>query len=340
MEGTVNATLSYVAQAFRADNRPDPRLDVDGKMCFLLQEQMRGYRNQDGSKMKQKALPMSVLRKFHSIAVSSRDKALAQLMIGAIFFAMRSCEYLKTSAEPTKRTKIVRVGKILFKKGTIIMNHGNPQLETCDIVRITFEVQKNDRRDVSIHMFRSGDSILCPVKAWAHTVQRVRSIPGATDDSEVCLFHEEQASTPTLITAEYARLRLRAVVDLIGVETLGFSKLEVGLHSLRSGGAMAMFLSGTAVIVIMRVGRWSSEAFLEYIRDQVESFTVGVSKRMITCEEFYNLNVNTPENTSTPEHEPNDSAHTNNVDGPVSVPFGIRFSDLALNSNNRNRNKK
>ena len=29
MEGTVSATLSYVAQAFRSNNMPDPRLDAD-----------------------------------------------------------------------------------------------------------------------------------------------------------------------------------------------------------------------------------------------------------------------------------------------------------------------
>ena len=61
VEGTVCATLSYVAQAFRSNNRADPRLDVDGKTCFMLQEQYRGYRNSNGSRDKQKALPMLVL---------------------------------------------------------------------------------------------------------------------------------------------------------------------------------------------------------------------------------------------------------------------------------------
>ena len=85
VEGTVNSTLSYVAQAFRSNDRPDPRLDIDGKICFMLQEQFRGYRNQDGSRNKQKALPMSVLRKMMELADSPRDKASAWLLIGAIF---------------------------------------------------------------------------------------------------------------------------------------------------------------------------------------------------------------------------------------------------------------
>ena len=53
---------------------------------------------------------------------------------------------------------------------------------------------------------------------------------------------------------------------------------------------MAMFLSGVSTIIIQRVGRWESDAFMEYIREQVESFTLGVSEKMIQNESFYHLN--------------------------------------------------
>ena len=36
---------------------------------------------------------------------------------------------------------------------------------------------------------------------------------------------------------------------------------------------MATFLSGEATLIIQRVGRWESDAFMEYIGEQVESFT-------------------------------------------------------------------
>ena len=72
MEGTVSATLSYAAQEFRSKNSPDPRLDAKGKTCFILQEQFRQYRNQDGTKSNQKALPMMVLRKMLDLAVSEK----------------------------------------------------------------------------------------------------------------------------------------------------------------------------------------------------------------------------------------------------------------------------
>ena len=43
---------------------------------------------------------------------------------------------------------------------------------------------------------------------------------------------------------------------------------------------MAMVLSGTKDLKIQKIGRWRSLAFMEYIRDQIESFTLGVSQGM------------------------------------------------------------
>jgi hypothetical protein len=274
---------------------------------------------------------MMVLRKMMELADSERDIAVSWLLIGAIFFAMRSCEYLQTSVEEKKRTRIVRIGNIQFKKGNRLLQHSNPDIVSADLVRIRFTYQKNDKRDVCIHMFRSQDPILCPVVAWANTVMRVLKIPSADKNSEVCLFQISTSQT-TLLRADHIRLKLRAIVELIGSEVLGFTKDEIGLHSIRSGGAMAMFLSGTSVIIIMRVGRWSSEAFLEYIRDQVENFTYGVSKRMLSCEEFFNLNLE--ESTSSHEVIQIDD-DDKNEDGPNSVPFCIKFNKIALGGENR-----
>ena len=271
---------------------------------------------------------MKVLRKMHELAETDWDRAVSYLLIGAIFFAMRSCEYLKTAArDGDKRTKIIRMGGIMFKKNGRILPHSSTDLHTADLVRIKFEFQKNDRRDVCIHMFSTEDAILNPVSAWANTVYRVRLIPDSNDTTEVCLF-QSRAGELTRISSDHVRSKLRAIVDLIGPEELGFSKDDIGLHSIRSGGAMAMFLSGTAVIIIMRIGRWSSEAFLEYIREQVESFTVGVSQRMLQYEAFFNLN--SPDATATEAVEPEETPPQQNENSHDSVPFRVSFNELAL----------
>jgi hypothetical protein len=62
---------------------------------------------------------------------------------------------------------------------------------------------------------------------------------------------------------------LRDVVGAIGEARLGIAKHELGTHLLRSGAAMAMYLGECPVYTIMLIGRWSSNAFLRYIRKQV-----------------------------------------------------------------------
>jgi hypothetical protein len=309
-------------------------LDGDGKTCFLLQEQLRGYKNQDGETKKQKALPMIVLRKMWELANSAKDKAIAWLLIGALFFAMRSCEYLKTSAlESSKRTKILRMKNIKFKKNGILLPHSSSDLGTADMVIITFEFQKNQLRNQTVHMFKTDDEILNPVLAWSKTVQRIwQTIPNASDDTKVCAFFENGRVFD--IDSTQIRPKLRAIVELIGQHELGFSKEDIGLHSIRSGGAMAMFLSGVSEIIIQWVGRWVSFAFLEYIREQVDSFTIGVSQKMLLYENFHHLNENeTKKMTDTEKQAPIPSE-----DGEFTkMPFTVHYSRGVLNDKIRSQ---
>ncbi|KAL7464557.1 hypothetical protein ACHAXS_004893 [Conticribra weissflogii] len=74
---------------------------------------------------------------------------------------------------------------------------------------------------------------------------------------------------------------LEAGVAAVGYKKIGIAKNEIGTHSLRSGAAMAMYLGECPVYTIMMIGRWSSDAFLRYIRKQVEQFSHNVSARML-----------------------------------------------------------
>ena len=63
------------------------------------------------------------------------------------------------------------------------------KLTDTDVVAITFEFQKNIKRDKTVHIFRTDDGIMCPVVAWASTVKRlVNTIPQYTADMTVCTY--------------------------------------------------------------------------------------------------------------------------------------------------------
>ena len=124
--------------------------------------------------------------------------------------------------------------------------------------------------------------------------------------------------------------RLRAIVKLMGETNLGSNAEEVGLHSIPSGRAMAMFLlSGISTIIIQRVGRWSSEAFLEYTMEQVKSFTWGVWQSMIQNEHFHTINA-TARAVQDKEKSILILSQQGNGD-PVVTQHAIHFSKLSMN---------
>ncbi len=84
-------------------------------------------------------------------------------------------------------------------------------------------------------------------------------------------------------------VKLRAIVQELGTEKLGFGPDEVGTHSNGSGGAMGMFLAGTTVYTIMLMGRWSLDTFMRYLRKQVISLSHGIASKLLTFEEFYDI---------------------------------------------------
>jgi len=317
VSGTVRGAIDSVAKTFRDNNRRSPCHDPHDpkQLAHILRRQLKGYTNQDPATRPQKALPPRVFREMIAIATTEPDVAIGQLTGGAFFFAMRSCEYLKVSG-PKRRTKLLRLRNLRFFYHRKEMAHTDPCLRYADTISITFEFQKNDERDVTITMHRTGDAVLCPVICWADLVQRVLSYKGTSSESHVCTVLNN--GKLRLITSKETLNKLRARVTAIGEDVLGFKATEIGTHSIRSSAAMSMYLANVAVYTIMLIGRWSSDAFLRYIRRQVQQFSSGVSARMIISEDFYTIpETASREDPRTSGHRHNFSAHSHiGLDAP------------------------
>jgi hypothetical protein len=86
--------------------------------------------------------------------------------------------------------------------------------------------------------------------------------------------------------------KLRLAASIIGKDILGFDPFKIGLHSLRSGAAMAVYLAGIPIPTIKLTGRWATEAFMDYIRPQIAKFSPSVSKAMISNTSFFTIPIN------------------------------------------------
>ena len=270
------SALQGVCTAFITEGYPNPSLDADGKLAFILQRQIRGYRNTDPATRQQKPIPLELLEKM--VTRSCTDPGLIafhQLTIFAFFFAMQSCEYLKTKGE--RRTNPLRMEHLVFRKDNKIVPHDEPNLELADTITITFEYQKRDLRNDTVTQSRSGKPLICPVRAAAAVIQRLLKM-GGKPNTHLYQYADAKGKWKHL-TSDKAVKHLRNYIATVD-ESWGLPKKSVGTHSLRSSGAMAMYLNGIPVYTIMLLGRWSSDAFLRYIRRSATEFSNNVARKM------------------------------------------------------------
>jgi integrase len=282
-----------VAKVFTSNGRKDPRYDLDGHIAFILQRQCRGYQNTDPGVRHEKPLPVELLQRM----VQRPDGGVAvlrhfhRLTIFAFFFAMRSCEYLLvTSDESQRRTRPLRLRNFLFLRGHRRLDHSSDDLVSADSITITFEWQKRDDRDDQVTQSRTPHRLLCPVKTAAAIVKYIRSI-GGTDDTPIYTYRHHTYGNLCHLTGSQARDMLRKFVevDVDPDESWGFNHTQIGLHSLRSSAAMAMYLNGIPTPTIMLLGRWSSDAVMRYIRKTVVELGSKVSVRMIQNPAFHQV---------------------------------------------------
>ena len=288
---TCETAVNNVGKAFTATGRLDPRHDSCGDTVPLLQRLFRGYKNNDPGTTQQKAIPWPLIKQMCARPCGNRDSPLdifSKLMMLAFFFAMRSCEYLKVEKSEERRTSPLRKRNIVFMKDHTVLDHSSRYLEQADTVTLYFEFQKRDLRNDSVTQAKTGHSRDCPVKAAAAIIRRMQR-QGMSDHDFIYSFIHEKTKKKTTFTSRVAKQMLREFIGLVEQGNYGLTADEIGLHSMRSSSAMAMYMNGVPVYTIMLLGRWSSDAFLRYIRSQVETFGHDVSAKMIETEMFYHV---------------------------------------------------
>ena len=91
--GTVKSTISDVSVSFRTHLQSDPTLESSGQTSLLLQRKIRGYKTLDPTTKHQKAIPGKIVLHVYRKTNTHLETSIVQLIAGAFFFGMRSCEY-------------------------------------------------------------------------------------------------------------------------------------------------------------------------------------------------------------------------------------------------------
>ena len=232
------------------------------------------------------ALPTIVFKKIRRNRTTRKSIAMGQLIIGALFFGMRSCEYVTIKGKK-RRTKKLLIKDIRFfchRSETRKVLSNREALLKATSVSITFSLQKNNKKYATISQQRNNTEIF-PVTAWAEVILRILSYDGTNELSPVDLFWNQE-NILTNLTADDIAQHLKSTCRVIGSKILGFLSDRVGTHSNRSSFAMLLLLQGVPPSVIMLQGCWKSKAFMNYLCTQIQQFSNGLSTSMVDKDFF------------------------------------------------------
>ncbi|ETN10775.1 hypothetical protein PPTG_09856 [Phytophthora nicotianae INRA-310] len=179
--------------------------------------------------------------------------ARGQLLWGglllAFFFLLRKSEYLLIGRKHHRYA--LRLGDIVFRNEA--GQHVSPR--QAEVVGIRLSGAKNNqfgREDLRFHS-RSGDKVLCPVKAARWILREARAF--ATPPDQPAL----STGFGSGITAEEVADTLKQAASALGLEARLYST-----HSVLIGGATELMNSGADRLVIKLMVRWLSNAFEGY----------------------------------------------------------------------------
>lgn len=194
-----------------------------------------------------------------SESFSRGDKiALWAALATAFFFLLRASEYLVQANRSWSTKRVLKGCEV----------EGRAHNQTCRIqnaqeVVIYLAGSKTDQYNQGTirNHYRSGDFCLCPVRALG---EMERHYPER--------FRGAEAEEPLFRFDIHGLVQLAAVAD-------GQQGARFGSHSLRIGGATALYQSTKDLEQVKRFGRWTSDAFHGYLWENHERQR-GLSSRM------------------------------------------------------------
>ena len=150
LHGTVKSAILNISASFRTYLQSNPTLESSGKKSLILQRQLWGYKTLDPPTKHQKDIPESLFLNIYKRTDTHLNTAIGQLIPGAFFFGMRSCEYSTTPKRDNKRTRILQKRDIRFYRKRRELSHDSGIFHLSDKVSPTFRTNKNGFKNATV----------------------------------------------------------------------------------------------------------------------------------------------------------------------------------------------
>lgn len=297
--GSVQDALSAISTRFQLVALPDPTKTLDGANQYVQQirQLLKYWRSKDPLKAPQLAVPVALTEHLLQKALRTRRPcikrtAVADMVNIAFYYLLRVGEYAYTG-KARKRTVQFRVKDVTFRdhEGYIIPNTAPlEKLLNAGAATLRITNQKNGIKGQCIHHNCNGTTY-SPIKSLARRVHHILSMGGTATDMISAYY--TRRGYQQIITANSINTAVKDGARGIGLfeDRIGYKPADVSSHSLRAGGAMALFLNKVSVEQIKILGRWRSNTFQDYIHEQISGFSSGLSTIMSNKIDFRNMAV-------------------------------------------------
>ena len=189
--------------------------------------------------------------------------ALSEGIVGACFFAMRSCEFSLAASE--HKTVTVALGCVRFmRRDNLTASQFSDEILVAFAISVSFVGQKNDVKMDRTTNENTNGSTMNPASMFGRIVHRLRTHPGDTDRTPTCTCVEADESLRTFKQGLVLH-HLRSVAAAIGEDHLGFGPNEIGTRSIRTSAAIGWFLANKPIPMMQLMGRWTLSAWLTYV---------------------------------------------------------------------------
>ena len=229
---SIRTFVSAIAYHQKINGFPDPT------QTFYIQKALSGLKKSKPDYKQSPAITITILHDIiNSIQqqqLASHQKALFRALCLTAFFAL--CRVSEIAETPAKHNLQFQDVSYLPKP---------PRFVIC------FKSFKHSTSPAAIALNEQHPINICPVHALRMYIQKRGSAPG-----------------PLFITSSNKPISRKDITDILhnALALKGYNPKLYTTHSLRIGGATHAAKLGLSPLLIQRLGRWNSSAYLRYIR--------------------------------------------------------------------------
>ena len=289
----MDKALLAVGQGITNLGERDPRKGLHSdKHHPLFASFLKALQNEDGPADRAYPVNITIVRALFDALDTEHpihgtlNKHVIDLILVGYFWLLRPVEYSDTGPREGRSQAFLLRHTYFTLESQTYSGCNVPLNDLKDPRRLEsgtleFDDQKNGVRGEMVGHRVNNDPLLCPVKALARLVLRLRSAH-ADADTPIYMHYNNHPSyrrwmpVKSQFITNALRHAARSLEHLTGID-----HSKISARSLRPGGATALLCARVDTSVIQLLGRWKSDAMFRYLRVQAATHASNYAQSML-----------------------------------------------------------